>query len=196
MVNVMSIGKEASMSGSQYIQTYQKLLRQKHRIDKELDKIQMSLLRNASSRKVERPSANLGKKYVERVGNKTTLVEAIHEALVPGKVMSMKDILKAMKQQKVYRTNSKKLYTMVNNKVNRDENIQHVSRGFFVYNPPKKLGRPKMIASFAEPQPKKLGRPKKVVAPIPVDAHSKRGRGRPKKVVASVEDVSPVLQTT
>ena len=55
--------------------------------------------------------------------------------MVPGKEMTMNDILKSLKKKDLYHTDSKYFYTMVNNKLNRDDLIEKTSRGVFVYRP-------------------------------------------------------------
>ena len=132
------VGKEASQkTGSEiYFQTYQKLLRQRQGIDRELLKMQGRFFKAVSSRK------NLGNgehiQYVPRLKNTTTLVLAIRACMVPNTKMSMAEILTALRKKKLYQTSSKYFYTMVNNKLNRDEKIEKTSRGIFVYKPRRK----------------------------------------------------------
>jgi hypothetical protein len=128
------VGKEASQStGSEiYFQTYQGLLRQRERIDRELLKLQSKFFKVISKRG-SLPQKRA--KYVPRLENNQTLASAIRECMVPGKEMSMADIIKSLEKKNLYHTDSKYFYTMVNNKLNRDKQIRKVSRGIFVFRP-------------------------------------------------------------
>lgn len=133
-----AVGKEASTSGGElYFQTYQKLLRQKERIDREILKLQSKFFK-AVSRRVVTGVEEDRKKYVPRLNNTTTLVSAIRECMTPSKEMTMTDILISLEKKNLYRTDSKYFYTMVNNKLNRDELVRKISRGVFVYRPRKR----------------------------------------------------------
>jgi len=129
------VGTEASQqkTGSEiYFQTYQGLLRQKEKIDREILKMQGKFMKAISR------SGNVPKQratYVPRLDNRKTLALAIRECMVPGKEMSMRDIIKSLEKKDLYHTDSKYFYTMVNNKLNRDKLIKKVSRGIFVYRP-------------------------------------------------------------
>ena len=127
------VGKDASETGLHYFQAQNKLLSQKQRIERELLRLEGKVLRAAS-----RKSSIVSRKYVPRLENTTTLVEAIRQCMVPGKKMRMVDILKSLISRNLYHTNSKYFYTMINNKLNRDPLIKKVSRGVFVYHPRKK----------------------------------------------------------
>ena len=127
------LGKDALDTGVLYFQAQKKLLRQKQRIERELLKLQGKVLRAAS-----RKSSIVSRKYVPRLENTTTLVEAIRQCMVPGKKMRMVDILKSLTRRNLYHTKSKYFYTMINNKLNRDPLIEKVSRGVFVYRPKRR----------------------------------------------------------
>jgi hypothetical protein len=134
----VAVGKEASQqTGSEmYFRTYQDLLRQKEKIDREILKMQGKFLKAVSKQRGVIPSNRV--KYVPRLKNTTTLAEAIRECMIPNEEMIMDDILKALTKKGLYNTNSKYFYTMVNNKLNRDSQIKKVSRGVFKYRPRKK----------------------------------------------------------
>jgi len=129
------VGTEASpSSGSEiFFQTYQELLRQKERIDKELLKQQKKLFKALSKSQGRIPENRV--KYVPRLENNKTLAQAIRECMKPRKEMKMQDILKALSKKRLYHTDSKYFYTMVNNKLNRDPQVEKVSRGVFVFTP-------------------------------------------------------------
>jgi hypothetical protein len=133
----VQVGKEASRTGSEsYIQTYQNLLRQKERIDRNLMKLQSKLLRAMAGQKpVSSPA-----KYVSRLPNTTILVRAIRECMTPNKEMTMSDILESLHKKDLYHTQSQYFYTMVNNKLNRDSLIHKVRRGVFMFKPRRKKG--------------------------------------------------------
>ncbi len=129
------VGKDASrQAGSEtYFQTYQKLLRQRERIDREILRLQGKFFKAIEGRKGVGSIKRV--KYVPRLKNTTTLAQAIRESMIPNKEMTMKDIQKSLSEKGLYHTNSKYSYTMVNNKLNRDPHIKKVSRGVFVYKP-------------------------------------------------------------
>ncbi len=129
----VKVGTEASRTGELYYRAYQKLSRQKLRIEREMLKLQGKILKAASRRGVV-----VSRKYVPRLSNTTTLVEAIRQCMVPGKKMRMVDILKSLTKRNLYHTKSKYFYTMINNKLNRDPLIEKVSRGVFVYCPKRR----------------------------------------------------------
>jgi len=136
-----AVGTEASQrTGSEvYFLTYQKLLKQKEKMDKELLKVEKEMLKLQG--KFLKAVSNHGKitmkrvKYVPRLDNKKILADAIRECMIPQKEMNMGDILKSLEKKNLYQTDSKYFYTMVNNKLNRDPHIRKVSRGVFVYKP-------------------------------------------------------------
>ena len=138
-MNTKAVGKDASLSGEElFFQTYQKLLRQKERIDRELLKLQSKMFK-AISRK-SKSVIELGRKvYVPRLNNTTTLAEAIRGCMIHSREMTMNDILAALEKKKLYHTDSKYFYTMVNNKIHLDKRIKKVGRGVFVYSPRKKV---------------------------------------------------------
>ncbi len=127
------VGKDALDTGVLYFQAQKKLLRQKQRIERELLRLEGKVLRAAS-----RKGVVISRKYVPRLQNTTTLVEAIRQCMVPGKKMRMVDILKSLTKRNLYHTKSKYFYTMINNKLNRDSLIEKVSRGVFVYHPKRR----------------------------------------------------------
>ena len=133
------VGTEASQkSGSEiFFQTYQNLLREKERIDKDLLKMQGKFLKLSIKRKSE-SEIETRVTYVPRLENSTTLSQAIRECMVVKKKMKMTDILKSLSKKNLYHTDSKYFYTMVNNKLNRDSHIKKVSRGVFVFTPRSK----------------------------------------------------------
>jgi hypothetical protein len=128
------VGTEAlqSTSGEVFLNTYQGLLRQKDKIDKDLLRF-----RGKFFKAISRTGALVQKRaiYVPRLDNKKILSEAIRKCMVPGREMTMNDILKSLKKKDLYHTDSKYFYTMVNNKLNRDDLIEKTSRGVFVYRP-------------------------------------------------------------
>jgi hypothetical protein len=129
------VGTEASQqrTGSEiYFQTYQELLRQKDKIDREILKMQSKFLK-AISRNGTIPQSRAT--YVSRLENHRTLALAIRACMVPDKEMTMKNILKSLEKKNLYHTDSKYFYTMVNNKLNRDPHIFKMSRGVFMYVP-------------------------------------------------------------
>ena len=134
-MNSRTVGKDTSRSDSSaYFQAYQKLLKQRERIDKELDKVQVQILKGLSKASSNVVSRNT---YVPRVkSNKTTLINALYQCMIPRKEMLMDDILKALRKSNLYKTKSKYLYTMVNNKLNNDEErVGVIRRGVFVLDP-------------------------------------------------------------
>lgn len=136
------VSTEASQqTGSEiYIQTYRKLLRQRELIDRDIMKLQRKFMRVLSGKKI---LSDRIVKYVPRLDNTTTLAAAIRVCMVPKEKMTMTDILKSLSKRKLYKTDSKYFYTMVNNKLNRDPHIKKISRGIFVYSP---CGRRKAAA--------------------------------------------------
>lgn len=135
------INKESSISSSKlYFNAYQQLLRQKVKIDQELGKIQSKILKSISNVK-SGSKEGIRKTYVPRVNNKISLVDAIRESMTPNVEMTMTDILESLKSKGIYSTNSKYIYTMINNKLNRDKQVKKVGRGIFIYHPKSKKVR-------------------------------------------------------
>jgi hypothetical protein len=128
------VGTEAlqSTSGEVFLNTYQGLLRQKDKIDKDLLRFRSKFFKAISLTGALVPKRAV---YVPRLPNKRILAEAIRECMVPGREMGMDDILQSLIKKDLYHTNSKSFYTMVNNKLNRDPLVKKVSRGIFVYKP-------------------------------------------------------------
>ena len=140
-------GTDASTVGGLHFQTYQKLLRQKQRIDKELDTLQTQLLRDLSKQngqsvpfkrpvgrprkivqEISKPKRPVGRprkvrKYVDRVpGNTMILIDAVCESMSSDKKMTMKQIFNAVKRKGIYQTNTsnENLYKMINNKLHAE----------------------------------------------------------------------------
>lgn len=131
-------------SNRQFFKTYHHVLAQKKKFDDELVSMQEKLLEMLQSGSHQKPSApkrrgrpsKKSKEYVPRMDNNLTLVEAIRSVMVPGQEMKMKEILDKLVETGAYKTKSSKLYTMVNNKLNRDtERISTIRRGVFVLDP-------------------------------------------------------------
>jgi hypothetical protein len=130
------VGTEALQStGEVFLNAYQELLRQKDKIDKDLKRFRGKFFKTISRSGVETPKRAV---YVPRLENKKILAQAIRECMVPGEEMTMDNILKSLGKKDLYHTDSKYFYTMVNNKLNRDELIEKTSRGVFVYTPREK----------------------------------------------------------
>lgn len=141
------VGTEAlqSTGGEVFLKTYQELLRQKDRIDKDLLRF-----RGKFFKAISRTGALVQKRaiYVPRLPNNRILAEAIRECMVHGREMGMDDILKSLIKKDLYHTNSKSFYTMVNNKLNRDKLIKKTSRGIFIYRP-RSTSRKKAVSAVA-----------------------------------------------
>lgn len=134
---VKEVGKEASQSdGELYFQTYQKLLKQKEQIDRDLFKLQKDF-----SKKISKQGGIVAdrKTYVPRLNNTTTLVEAIRKCMIPKREMTMIDIIGSLEKKGLYHTSSKYFYTMVNNKIHQDEDIKRIGRGVFILRPRKRV---------------------------------------------------------
>lgn len=129
MPKTKKVGKDASTRSEEaYYQTLQDLLRQKEQVDRQIFKVQGKLFRCFVGN-----SKTAGtKRYVPRMHNTVILRDAIRKSMVPGKKMTMQDVLSSIRKQDLYHTNSRLFYTMVNNKLNRDKKIQKTSRGVFV----------------------------------------------------------------
>ena len=121
------VGMDTSVNGGLCFQTFRDLLQQRKQLDQELAKVVKRMEKRAKETVVEPP-----KKYVPRMQNYTTLAAAIRDCMVPGKKMCMPEILDALEKTGSYKTRSSYFYTMVNNKLNRDPNVEKVSRGVFV----------------------------------------------------------------
>ena len=120
-------GKDTSLAGGVTFQTFRELLKQREALDRQILRQQGKLFRL-----LEKKTKSSKKKYVARMNNTTILAEAVRKSMVPGRKMTMGDILKALRAKKLYHTHSGYLYTMVNNKLNRDKKVKKVSRGVFV----------------------------------------------------------------
>jgi len=130
----VAVGKETSQrTGSEiYVHTYQGLLRQKEKIDRDLLRLQEKFLMAISKSRGILPDKRA--KYVPRLYNTTILASAIRKCMIPNTPMTMGDILKSLSNKDLYHTDSKYFYTMVNNKLNRDPIIKKISRGVFIYD--------------------------------------------------------------
>ena len=129
VVKMQNTKVDVKRSGNHYFKVYQKLLKQRVRIDQELLKLQKKFLEATVGRKgVHR------KKYVKRLSNTTTLIKAIHNSMLPNKEMTMDDIMESLVKKELYHTNSHSYYTMVNNKLHQDKkHIKNPRHGIFVY---------------------------------------------------------------
>lgn len=121
------IGKDTSLHVGVSFQTFRDLLKQREILDHKILKMQGKLFR-----KLEQKTNSRKKKYVARMNNTIILEEAVRGCMVPGRKMTMGDILRSLRVKRLYRTKSGYLYTMVNNKLNRDKLVKKVSRGVFV----------------------------------------------------------------
>ena len=87
------VRKDASQSGGELnFQTYQNLLEQRAKIDKDIFKLQTKFFKVISKKKGIVSSERV--KYVPRKNNTLILVEAIRKSMSPNKEMTMIDILK------------------------------------------------------------------------------------------------------
>lgn len=133
-MSTTKIGKDTSLhnvqEGGVFFQTFRELLKQREALDHQILRLQGRLFK-ALERKVVAPTGDK-KVYVPRMQNTTILKDAIRSSMVPGRKMTMQDILNALVKKDLYHTNSGYYYTMVNNKLNRDPWIKKVSRGVFV----------------------------------------------------------------
>lgn len=150
-------GKDTSLQGGVYFQTFRDLLKQREALDHQILRTQgrffKMLEQNAKLGKKLPPKKLVAKmtgvkisskRYVARMRNQTILAEAIRGCMVPGKRMGMQDVLEALCETGAYKTKSGYFYTMVNNKLNRDPKVQKVSRGVFVLR--KRPGRVRKVA--------------------------------------------------
>lgn len=126
--------KNPKSSDKILLNTIQRLLKQKEVVDKQLLKVQKKLVRQLSSQKV----TGNRKTYVRRMNNKTTLKKALRKSLIPNQEMTMQEILVSLSTTGAYKTRSSYIYTMVNNKLNRDSQIKKVHRGIFMFVPRKR----------------------------------------------------------
>lgn len=131
------VRKDASLDQTEvYFRAFQKLTRQRKKLDHQIRKVQEQMLRYMAGTG-SLPGGK--KKYVIRMPNTITLKEAIRKCMVPGEKMTMQDIIDSLKKTGLYHTNSSYFYTMVNNKLNRDKNVKKVSRGVFVLKNKQKV---------------------------------------------------------
>lgn len=157
MSSTTKTGKDTSLQGGVYFQTFRDLLKQREALDRQILRTQglffKMLDRNAKQGKKLPPKRVVAKmsgvklsskRYVARMRNQTILVEAIRECMIPGKRMGMQDVLEALCETGAYKTKSGYFYTMVNNKLNRDPRVKKVSRGVFVLK--RRPGRVRKVA--------------------------------------------------
>ena len=141
-MNTTKTGKDTSLQGGVYFQTFRELLKQREALDHQILRLQgrfFKMVEKDVKSSIKLPS----RKYVARMQNHTILAEAIRECMIPGEKMGMQDILKALCKTGAYRTKSSYFYTMVNNKLNRDPRVKKVSRGVFVLQ--KRAGRQRKV---------------------------------------------------
>lgn len=123
------------VGSGQFFQAYHFLLKQREKLDRTLLRMQEQLMQRVSKKaaQVAVPPKKEGK-YVPRIGNELTLVEAIRQVMTPGKRYTTQGVMDELQNTGAYLTNSEKFYTMVNNKLNRDPRIDKPSgtRGIFV----------------------------------------------------------------
>lgn len=130
-VNEVSQSKKRSFSD-----TYRYVMNQKKKIDEHLYKLQEQLLSMVQHRKGD-DKGSYHKMYVPRVENSQILLDSILSIMIPGKEMKMSQIMNKIKNRQAYKTNSKYFYTMVNNKLNRQDLklVGPIRRGVFVFKP-------------------------------------------------------------
>ena len=114
-----------------FFNAFQKLLKQRQRIDSRILKMQGKL-----SRVLRKKSKGMtGRKvYVSRLKNTVNLQSAILESMVPEEEMTMQDILESLQKNGLYHTKSGYFYTMVNNKLHKLvslKKIKKTGRGVF-----------------------------------------------------------------
>lgn len=124
-------GKDTSSQTGVFFQTFQKLLKQREALDRQILRMQGRFFKMVE-KSVKNSTPPESKKYVARMQNHTILAEAIRECMIFDQRMGMKEILCSLQNTESYRTQSSYFYTMVNNKLNRDPLIEKVSRGVFV----------------------------------------------------------------
>lgn len=132
------------VGSGQLFQAFHFLLKQRQKIDASIVKMQEKLFHKlsgrgnqvAKTRSLRRTKGS--RRYVPRMDNDLTLVEAIRGVMIPGKRMTMKQVLAELGKTGKYSTQSKYFYTMVNNKLNRDRRVKKVRRGIFMLKPPVK----------------------------------------------------------
>ncbi len=122
--NKSYLGKDET----KFFKVFRRLLVQKKEIDGSITKMEKKLLRMMNKR-----TKGYRKRYVLRVHNSCTLQQAIRKCMIPNEAMKMTDVLSALSASG-FRSNSDKLYTMVNNKLNRDPKVTKVRRGTFVFS--------------------------------------------------------------
>ena len=132
-MSTTKVGKDTSLQkGGVFFQTFRDLQKQQRALDRQIQKLGKNLLKAASKK------AKTSKKrspYVARMKNDKTLKEAILCVMIPGRKMDMDEVLSIIEREKTYRTRSKGIYTMVNNKLHemrRKGTIKRSSRGIFI----------------------------------------------------------------
>ena len=134
----MSNVSETQASAS-FFKTYRYVLEQKKKFDDHLLALQEQLIGMVQDKEVESIEDGDRKMYVPRIDNQKILLEAILSVMVSRKEMTMSQIMKKLENSKAYETNSRYFYTMVNNKLNRQDLkvVGPIRRGVYVYKPTK-----------------------------------------------------------
>jgi len=143
MSSSTKVGKDTSLQGGVFFQTFRDLLKQREALDHQILRLQGHFFKMVE-KNAKPGSISPSKKYVARMHNLIILEEAVRRSMIPGRKMNMIDILKAIKNNGLYHSKSKLFYTMVNNKLNKDPMIEKVSRGVFVLQ--KRSGRLEKVA--------------------------------------------------
>lgn len=142
MSSLTKTGKDTSLQGGVYFQTFRDLLKQREALDHQILRLQGRFLKMVEKNATVDKKLS-SKKYVARMQNHTILANAIRGCMTPGERMGMQDILEALCETGAYKTRSSYFYTMVNNKLNRDPRVKKVSRGVFVL---QKTGQARKVA--------------------------------------------------
>lgn len=124
-------GASKGTKGQQFSSLFKKFLKQKKEMDRNLLTLEKKMFRC-----FREGTGTYRKKYVKRMPNKYTLKEAIRLCMKPDKEMTTEEVLKILHIRNLYRTRSKKLYGMVNFKLNNGEpeiTKPKEKRGIFVY---------------------------------------------------------------
>ena len=125
-------------ANTSFFKTYRYVLQQKKKFDDHLLSLQEQLLSMVQSKKMIVEDGDR-KAYVPRVDNSKILLEAILSVMVPRKEMTMSEVMRRLEKKNAYRTNSSYFYTMVNNKLNRQDLclVGPIRRGVYIYKPTK-----------------------------------------------------------
>lgn len=134
-MSMTKVGKDTSLrDGGVHFRTFQNLVKQREALDHQILKLQKDLFKTLELQVLDQKKRSIKrkKKYVARMKNTIILKDAIQQSMVPGRKMTMTDILKAIHKEHLYHTRSDSLYTMVNNKLH-------------IMVEDKKRGTPKML---------------------------------------------------